>query len=174
MAMKRIVMHWTAGTGVASASDLDHYHAVTQANCKTVYGKYKPEHNESTKDGHYAAHTRALNTGAIGLAMCGMTGAQERPFNPGNHPLNGEQVKAFAGMVAEFAETYGIPVTRKTILWHSEVEPTLGVWQRGKWDAAWLPGMVGPGDPVEVGDSMRYMIAEQMPKPRRKFWDLIR
>lgn len=168
--MKRIVLHWSAGGPTASALDLDHYHGLTEASGKCVYGNYKPEHNASTKDGHYAAHTRALNTGSIGLAMCGMVGAVENPFNPGAAPLNWKQVKAFAGFVAEFAHTYKIPVTRRTILFHAEVQPTLGVWQRGKWDVAWLPDMAAPGDPVAVGDRMRYMIAAEMPQERVPFW----
>ncbi len=168
--LKRIVMHWTGGNASASVTDLNHYHALTEQSGRTVYGKYKPEDNIKIKRGHYAAHTRALNTGSIGLAMCGMYGAKEVPFSPGNHPITCEQVKAFAGLVAEFAHTYGIPITRKTVLFHAEVERTLGVWQRQKWDVTWLPDMEKPGGALEVGDRMRYMIASQMPATRKSFW----
>lgn len=168
--MKRIIMHWTGGAASASGRDLKAYHGLVEQSCEVVYGDYKPEDNTSTAGGHYAAHTRALNTGSIGLAMCGMHGARENPFNPGKHPLTGEQVKRFAGLVAEFAHTYQIPVTRRTILFHSEVQETLGIWQRAKWDCMWLPGMDRPGNAIEVGDTMRFMVAAKLPKERKPFW----
>lgn len=50
-------------------------------------------------------------------------------------------------------------MTRRTVLSHAEVQPTLGIRQRGKWDIAWLPGMAKPGDPVAVGDRLREQVA---------------
>ena len=41
---------------------------------------------------------------------------------------------------------------------HAEVQPTLKIAQRGKWDIIWLPGMTQPGDPVRVGDHIRGLI----------------
>jgi len=45
------------------------------------------------------------------------------------------------------------------VLTHAEVQPTLGVRQRGKWDITWLPGMEAPGDPIDVGDVLRAKIS---------------
>ncbi|MFN7881706.1 MAG: hypothetical protein ACK5PF_01635, partial [bacterium] len=56
--------------------------------------------------------------------------------------------------------------TRETVLTHAEVEPTLKIKQRGKWDITWLPDMKAPGDPVTVGDNLRAQITAAMaPKP---------
>jgi len=157
MTLKRIIMHWTAGGAWASEIDKQHYHEIVQGDGSRVRGNLLPEANESTAGGHYAAHTRACNTGSIGLAMAGMMGAEERPFKMGAG-LTKPQVDAFCQMVAEYALTYSIPITRRTVLTHAEVQPTLGIWQRGKWDITWLPGMKAPDDPVEVGDALRERI----------------
>ena len=57
---------------------------------------------------------------------------------------------------------YNIPVTRQTILSHAEVQPTLGIKQRGKWDIAWLPGRATATDPIGCGDHLRKLVAEHM------------
>jgi N-acetyl-anhydromuramyl-L-alanine amidase AmpD len=108
-----IVMHWTAGTGNASGLDRSHYHFLVQADGSVVAGTLRPEDNISASDGRYAAHTRGANTGRIGVAMCGMRGAVERPFNAGPSPLNWPQVNAFCKLVADLCRRYEIPVTRK-------------------------------------------------------------
>lgn len=151
-------MHWTAGGHRASYLDLRHYHEIVEGDGNRVMGDLLPEANENTRDGKYAAHTRALNTGSIGLSMAAMAGAREAPFSAGSHPITDAQLKAFCEMVAEYADTYNIPVDRRTILTHAEVEPTLGVKQRGKWDITWFPGLSRPIDPIEAGDRLREMI----------------
>jgi hypothetical protein len=154
----RVIMHWTAGANRASALDREHYHWLTESDGKLVQGDTPEEENISTADGIYAAHTLALNTGSIGMAMCGMMGAKDRPFVLGTAPLTQVQVAAFCRHVAEVCRRWGIPIKRETCLTHAEVQPTLNIRQKGKWDIAWLPGMGNPGDPVEVGDRLRDMI----------------
>ena len=168
--MKRIVMHWTAGTGKASAVDKKHYHEVVEAGGNRVSGDLLPEANKDTSDGQYAAHTRALNTGSIGVSMCAMKGAKENPFKAGSYPITFVQLREFARMIAEYCDTYNIPVTKYTVLTHAEVQPTLKVWQRGKWDITWLPGMKEVGDPVEVGNEIRSMVRVELKKIRRRGW----
>lgn len=180
--MKRIIMHWTAGAHDASALDRRHYHEIVQGDGTRVPGDLLPEANLDTRDGKYAAHTRACNTGSVGLAMAAMAGARERPFDAGPYPITDRQLKAFVAMVAEYADTYGIPITRRTVLTHAEVQPTLGIWQRGKWDIAWLPGLSRPIDPVQAGDRLRAMVKERLddmrgaqiefrePQPRRPWF----
>lgn len=160
--LERIIMHWTAGPHTSTPYVLDHYHAVIDGEGQQFYGKLKPEANISIADGNYVAHTRNCNTGSIGVAVCAMGRAVERPFNAGPWPITAVQLDAFVRCVAEFAETYSIAVTRRTVLTHAEVQPTLGVRQAGKWDIAWLPGMERPGDPIEVGDRLRAMVSASM------------
>ena len=164
--LHRIVLHWPVSGKGASASDLEHYHAVITHDMRVVLGWLKPEANADTRDGQYVAHTRGLNAGSIGIAIDGMVGAQERPFDPGPAPFTRAMLDLLAETVADMCLTYDIPVSRWTVLSHAEVQPTLGVWQRGKWDIAWIPGMTAPGDPVAVGDVIRDMVRAAMPEAR--------
>lgn len=157
--MKRIIMHWTAGSHRASSTDLKHYHFVVEADGAIVAGNYPVSANESTST-PYAAHTRGTNTGSIGVAVAAMHGAKERPFSSGQYPITQVQINALAELVADLAADYDIPVERTTILTHAEVQPTLGIKQAGKWDIMWVPGMTAPGDPVVVGDKIRKMVRD--------------
>lgn len=156
--MKRIIMHWSAGTHTVSNLDREHYHFIIDGSGKVHTGTHTPEDNLNTGDGRYAAHTRGCNTAAIGVAVAAMAGAVERPFNAGKYPITPAQVTALVKLVRELAAKYGIPITRETVLSHAEVERTLKIKQRGKWDIAWLPGMLQTGDPVQVGDHIRGLI----------------
>jgi N-acetyl-anhydromuramyl-L-alanine amidase AmpD len=158
--LQRIIMHWTAGGRSASGLDKEHYHFIVQQDGAVVSGKFKPEDNISTGDGKYAAHTLNCNTGSIGVALCGMAGATERPFNAGLHPIRWPQIAVMCSLIAKLCHQYGIPVTRQTVLSHAEVQPTLGIKQKGKWDIAWLPGWTAPIDPGGVGDRLRHDILQ--------------
>lgn len=157
-----IVFHWTAGGPKASHLDRQHYHFIVQQDGSIIPGDHPPEDNLNTRDGDYAAHTLNANTGRIGVAMCGMMGAQERPFKAGGAPITWGQVNALCGLLADLCRRYSIPVTRQTVLSHAEVQPTLGIAQRGKWDVAWLPGMAAVGAPVEIGDRIRADVLKLM------------
>jgi len=157
--LKRIILHWSAGTHNVSALDRSHYHHAVAGDGSIVPGIRKPEDNISTTDGVYAAHCLNCNSGSIGIAMAAMAGATERPFSSGAYPITTPQLDAFCGLAARLAKQYGIPNTRATILTHAEVEKTLGIPQRGKIDIMWLPGMTAMGDPIAVGDTIRAMIA---------------
>jgi hypothetical protein len=161
----RIVVHWTAGSHNPSSLDLSHYHFVIDGAGKVHPGKWPVSANVKPVPGKYAAHTLNCNTGSIGVAIAAMGGAVERPFNAGKYPITPAQVSALVALCRKLANEYGIPVTRQTILSHAEVQPTLGIKQRGKWDIAWLPGMAAPGDPVKVGDHLRGLIAAGAEKP---------
>jgi len=158
--MKRIIIHWTGGTGTPNAVERKRYHFLIDAAGKVHDGNLKPEANRDCTDGNYAAHTRACNTASIGIGLCGMAGAAERPFDAGKHPLNREQFTALARLCADLCDTYAIAVARRSVLTHAEVEPTLAIKQRGKWDITWIPGMSITGDPVMIGDHLRKMIAD--------------
>lgn len=155
---QRIVMHWTAGPHEITASDFEHYHEVVEGDGTRKPCRRKPEANNNTGDGDYAAHVRKFNTGSIGLAMCCMSGAKHKPFRKGSAPMTEVQLDAFVEMVAEYAETYDIPIDRRHVLSHEEVDVTHGIKQ-DKWDIAWLPHMAKPGDVVEVGDFLRDRIS---------------
>lgn len=141
-AMKRIINHWTAGTHKANATDREHYHLLIEGDGKLVRGDHEISDNVNTGDGDYAAHTRGANTGAIGVSICCMGGADVResnPYNPGRWPPTMAQWETLVAVNAELCAAYGIPVTPETVLSHAEVEGTLGIKQAGKWDFTRLP-----------------------------------
>ena len=155
-------MHWSAGEDENQVDDKAHYHFIVTRWGDIVKGNFTPEDNLNTKDGTYAAHTFMMNTGSIGVAMDAMKGAVERPFYAGPEPITDVQVEAFCKFIAGLLKKYGIPLSGKTCLTHAEVQPVLSVKQKGKWDITWLPGMTKPGDPVSVGNILRYKIKGYM------------
>lgn len=164
--MKRIILHWSAGTHRASALDREHYHYMIQGDGSVVVGDKPVSANAAPLSRNYAAHTANLNTDSIGIAVCAMRGARQSPFSPGDQPITDAQVEALVTLTAMLARDYGIPVSRTTILSHAEVQPTLGVRQAGKWDIAWLPGRSNANDPIGVGDYLRARVTEKL-NPQR-------
>ena len=157
--MRRIIWHWTAGGHKANETDRRHYHIIIQGDGSIVRGNSPISanaHISNPNDGNtYAAHTRGLNTGSIGVAVAAMRGAKESPFDAGPSPITPAQVDALVRVTADLCKGYGIAVTEKTVLSHAEVQPRLGVRQRAKWDISWIPGMTRAGDPLAIGDGLR-------------------
>jgi len=163
--MQRIIIHWTAGSHTASALDREHYHFLVEGDGTELSGQWPVSANAKIVGSNYAAHTLGTNTGSIGVAVCAMAGAKERPFNAGRFPITVTQMDAMAALVGRLCAKYKIPVTRTTVLTHAEVQTTLGINQRGKWDIMWLPGMAAADDPLKVGDRIREMVATSMARP---------
>lgn len=153
--MTRIHVHWTGGTHTANATDRRAYHILVEGGGKLIRGTPSIALNEAPARPGHAAHTRNANSGAIGIAMCGMHGAQERPFDPGRHPLTKVQWDTMVRAVAILAGRYGIPITDRTVLTHAEVQPNLGIAQRAKWDVGKLPFDHKYNTPKKVGDRLR-------------------
>lgn len=161
--MKRIILHWTAGTHIASDEDREHYHFLIQGNGRVVDGKWAVEANESPVKGRYAAHTLNCNTGSIGVSLCCMGGAKEKPFDAGKWPMTREQWERGIVLIADLCAKYKIPVTPQTVLTHAEVQTNLGKPQRGKWDItrlAFNPTVVGA---KAVGDMLRREVQSELP-----------
>lgn len=164
--MHRVIGHWDGGTGTATAEGREAYNLLVQQDCAIIQGNHEVGDNVVTSDGDYAAHTLRLNTGSIGVALCGMGGAQEYPFDAGDHPINENQFDTFCRLIADLCQKHRIPVTPETVLTHAEVETTLGVKQRGKWDISVLP--FGDEDREfifgsrAVGDLMRERVREYL------------
>lgn len=157
--MFRFHGHWSAGGHKANSTDLQAYNFLWEGDGKAVRGVdvRKNEVNPATKrpyDG-YAAHTLNANSGAIGGSMCGMMGATESPFRPGSAPLTLVQWNAFIRDGAQIIDHYGIPITKKTVLFHDEVPIHLGIAQRQKWDVSVLPFDMSVRGAVPIGDKMR-------------------
>lgn len=161
--MNRIIIHWTAGRNKATATDKKHYHFIVEGDGNVVNGDNPVSANaEIIKGKPYAAHTRACNTGSIGVSMAGMFGAKESPFQPGEHPITEKQFNATIKLVAKLCGEYNIPVRPNTVLTHAEVEGTLGIKQRGKWDITRLPFDARYRGAKAVGDHIRRRVASVM------------
>jgi hypothetical protein len=150
--LSRIHLHWTGGGHEANATDRASYHVLIQGGGSVIYAAPPTERR---------SHTLNANGGAIGVSMCCMAGAVERPFSWGRAPMTSAQLDAMALEVARLSRQYDIPVSRYSILTHAEVQPTLGIRQRFKWDVNVLPWMTAPEDPITVGDRIRSLIAIQ-------------
>jgi hypothetical protein len=159
--MSRIHLHWTGGAYAANATDRKSYHVLVDGTPKLVRGDKSIKLNEAPIRGSYSGHTLGANSGAIGISICAMGGAdvRESPFVAGKYPITREQWDLAILAIADLAKRYGIPVTPKTILTHAEVQANLGIAQRQKWDITrlvFLPSVVGA---KSIGDLMRRSVA---------------
>lgn len=156
--MARIVFHWTAGANKASEFDRKHYHVLIEGDGNIVRGIPSIAANVAPVKQGYAAHTASLNSGSIGVSLCGMRQARESPFDPGPSPITQVQVEKLAAVLAQLCVKYSIPVRRDTVLSHAEVQPTLGVKQANKWDISRLPFDLSVKGPVVIGDKIRAQV----------------
>jgi hypothetical protein len=170
---KRVICHWTGGNHRASSEAKEHYHVLIEGDGTVVRGRHSIADNDSCgRDDPYAAHTRGKNTGSIGVAVCCMFDAKERPFSAGPFPMTEVQWRRMAEVVAQLCQRYRIAVTPETVLAHGEVGAILGVEQRGKWDPLVLPWAPEVA-PSEVGERFRRAVAaakgdaEEPETPRR-------
>lgn len=163
--MKRVILHWTAGADGIIALEADSYNYIISRDGTIHPGVPVNRQVPPLINGAYAAHTYHANSYAIGVSLDAMAGAHERPLRTGKYPITQVQLDAMIVLVADLCKQYGIPVTRETVLTHAEVQHTLGIKQKNKWDITWIPGMKAVGDPLNVGDVLRKRIKAQMKPP---------
>lgn len=152
--MKRIIIHWTAGSGSPNSIDKKSYHYLIDSKGGVHNGIFKPEDNENCTDGKYAAHTGGGNTGSIGVALCGMFGFTSIK-NTGKYPLNKVQCEAAFKHIAKLVKKYNISINSNTVMTHYEFGlKNQSTSSRGKIDIIFLP----PYPDVktsEIGDFIR-------------------
>jgi len=157
--IKGIVVHWTAGMHQASSLDRSHYHILIEGDGKIVRGTPTIDLNSLPKiKPGYAAHTLNCNTGFIGVSLCCMAGAVEQPFEPGIASMTEVQWSVLPVVLRELCVRYKIPVSPKTVLSHAEVQVTLGITQRGKWDISRLAFDPSVKGARAIGDRFRAAI----------------
>lgn len=158
--LSRVIAHWSVTGYKADAISKQHYHYIYEGDGAEVKGVYRPEANETTGDKHYAAHTLGCNAGSIGVACAAMLGAVSVD-KPGKFPITAVQFDAMCKGIARLCKRYAIKVTPRTVLSHAEVETTLGIKQRGKWDIAVLP-FAELKTAKFCGDEMRRRVAAHL------------
>ena len=169
MPMNRITGHHSAGPHALTTADREHYHRIVDGDGQVHNGDHAITDNLPGRpftSGTYAAHTRNLNSGNIGLSMASMLGAQwASPRACPAFPTLA-QIEAFCREAARLCREWGIAPERETLLSHAEVEVTLGVKQKGKWDFDYsLLGKVNSRDPVAVGDEWRQEVKRLLGGP---------
>ena len=117
--MKRIILHWTAGTNQPNTTDYEHYHYLINGDGLVLQGKHKVSDNENCNDGVYAAHTGGGNTGSIGIAVCGMLGYHS-PKNIGKYPITKIQTEKLFEFTAKLCKDYNLQITPNTVMTHYE------------------------------------------------------
>ena len=117
--MKRIIIHWTAGTYYPSEYEKEHYHFLVDKDGKVHKGKFAPECNEVCRVGKYAAHTGGGNTGSIGVAICAMAGFKNKN-SAGNYPITKKQFESTMELCAQLSKQYSIDILPQNVMTHYE------------------------------------------------------
>lgn len=159
MPMNRLTWHHSGGGYKPSETDLLHYHFVIDGDGEVHHGNHTVDENSSGLrliEGHYAAHTWKLNSGNIGAAVAAMAGGQWADPYGCKAPVRNVQIDSLITLSAALVVTYDVAVDREHTLSHAEVQPTLGVTQRNKWDFDYDPRRkLSTRDPVLIGDELR-------------------
>ncbi|MBE7709033.1 MAG: N-acetylmuramoyl-L-alanine amidase [Cyanobacteria bacterium SIG32] len=137
--MKKIVIHWTAGGYYPSDYDKKYYHYLIDKDGVVHDGVFKPENNLKCVKNNYAMHTGGGNTGAIGVAMCGMFGFKNRQL-VGNYSITPKQFEATMNFCAELSKKYKIEITPNNVMTHYEFgQKHPQTTSAGKIDIVYLP-----------------------------------
>ena len=165
--MKRIIIHWTAGTYYPTEYEKEHYHYLVDKDGKIHNGKFRPENNEICKQGKYAAHTGGGNTGSIGVSVCAMAGFKSN-LNIGKFPILKKQFENTMAFCADLAIKYKLEVSPQTVMTHYEFGlKNPKTTSAGKIDITYLP----PYNWVnkeEIGSFIRSKIKWYIQKKRSK------
>lgn len=156
--MKKIILHWTAGTNQPCNTDYEHYHFLVNKDGIVVKGKYEVTDNENCNDGNYAQHCGGGNTGAIGVSMCGMYVPKNVNIRDTKYPLTKKQCEATFKLVAELCKKYNIAITPQTVMTHYEFgQKNPKTSSYGKIDITYLHAYPGVKQ-SEMGDFIRNKI----------------
>lgn len=152
----RIIIHWTGGVLTPNLMEKDHYHYLVGFKNGKPYverGRYRVEDNLNCASGRYAQHCGGGNTGAVGIAVCGMLKATRA--DSGAYPFNEQQYDKMCRLVAEVARKYKIPIDSEHVMTHYEFgrkHPKTS--SAGKPDISWLPfDKTKPSN--KIGDDIR-------------------
>lgn len=155
--MRGIVLHWTGGAYTPNKIDLAHYHLLIDGDGNVIKGDHSIKDNESSTDLDYAAHAGGYNTKQIGVALCGMNGANQGNSDNGPYPITEKQWQVAIAVLAELANFYAISNT--AIITHAEIWPRYKVGRSDKWDITRLPWNKSIKGADGVGSYLRDSVA---------------
>lgn len=118
--LNKIIVHWTAGHRTANKEDKEHYHYVIDVDGLVHTGIYSPEDNQNCQDGKYAKHCGGGNTGAIGVAICGMYGfnSKTKKCKDEKDMISRLQAESMFAWIAYLCKKYDISYNQ--VLTHAE------------------------------------------------------
>jgi len=161
----RIHWHWTAGSYTVSPFTLKHYNDVFDKEGNHYDGIAPAQQQAFYIPGRVGvSHTLNANTGAIGLSVACMAGATARGtvVNAGVSPITMAGIDGMLERSAEYCRLFDVRVSKWTCLTHAEVQPSLGIRQRGKWDIRVLPNDLKKYLSAEaVGNFLRNRMVEK-------------
>jgi hypothetical protein len=155
--VERLILHWTAGREHASALEREHYHWLIQQDLTLVKGRH-PDGGPP-----WAQHTRLLNTGSLGISLCGMAGATTTDW--GAAPITAPQLQKLVLVAAVLCQRYRLAISERTVLSHAEVGRVYGITQNGKWDISIWPGRPEIQGAAAVGHELRRLVAAALHPP---------
>jgi len=149
--------HWAASSYAVNEEVLSHYNDGHDHLGNSYDGGARAEHqaNYNWRTGVGVSHTKNNNSGIIGQAVIAMGNAEGWPLDVGQYPMTWVGIDAMLMRSIDYHHQFDIPISPWSMLTHAEVQPTLGIAQRGKWDIRWLPNGSTVVDARKAGDILR-------------------
>lgn len=142
----RIHWHWAVSTYDVTPRVRSHYNGVFDYEGNEYDGGAPAQHQANYSYGQNkvgVSHTLSANTGSVGLSVACLSGVRpdwsEMSVIQGKYPVTWKAIDAMLEKTAELCEAFDIYPSKWTTLNHAEVQPNLGIRQKGKWDIQILP-----------------------------------
>lgn len=183
MHINRIVWHHTGGGYKPNATDMKSYPRLVNGDGEVVNGNHPILANSAGRKltkGTYSPHTLNLNSGSGAISVCSMVGGVwDNPQASKAFPRP-VQIDALIDETVRLCREFGVTPDREHVLSHAEVEPTLGVKQKNKWDFDYQIRKTGGRNPIAIGDELRQevrlklgsrpVVEQQAPAARPTIW----
>ncbi len=159
-------LHWTAGLYEPNSEDREKYHGGITWNEETKLPGFEKWHNFTA----HLSHTWEDNTGNVGIALCGMSGADPKHF--GIYPINQAMVELLVEVCARISILKNIAAN--SWLTHAEraalAKPPYGINSgdlETKWDLAILSPLpsrkkLTPKMAYDTGGELRKRIGKRI------------
>jgi hypothetical protein len=139
----RIHWHWTVSGYSVTPQTVKHYNGVFDCEGNEYDGGSPPQHQANYGYNMGVSHTLNANTGSVGLAVACLAGVKpdwgSMTVKQGKYPITWNSLDSMLEKTMELCKLYNIYPSPWTTLTHAEIQPNLGIRQRGKWDIQILP-----------------------------------
>lgn len=152
---ERIFLHWSGGD-YETVYDAYHWCVAQREGSIVVVQTRDPAENlrnvYDEPETPYGAHVYRRNSYALGISLMAMKDATPADF--GLYPVTDPLIEALCTVASRVAATYGIQITRQTVLTHAEAaveDGYFGAGEEERWDIARLQPSQKPLTPDEAG-----------------------